>query len=367
MRLRSFSFLIGLSFIAFTACSIRNVHTTGAPAKTPRNIILLIGDGMGIAHVNAAITISAVPLALETFPFSGFSKTFSHDNYVTDSGAGGTAIASGVKTRNGMIGMGPDSVALESIMDLAHRKGLATGLVSTSSITHATPASFVAHNIDRDNYEEIATDFLKGTIDVFIGGGEDQFRNRRDGVDLTAKLAKQGYDVVYTIDDLKKSTSNKLAGLLAKDHMPQELSGRRGMLEVMTSKAIETLSRNKKGFVLMVEGSQIDWGSHANDIRYVASEMLDFDRAVEVAKQFAESNRETLVVVTADHETGGLTLMEGSEEEHWVSVLFSTTDHTGVMVPVFSYGPGAERFSGIHDNTFYLPEFLDLLGIKKSN
>ena len=365
MRFRSFTYIIGLSFFALTACSFRNVHSTEAPEKAPRNIILFIGDGMGVAHVNAAITISVTPLALEKFPFSGFSKTFSYDNYITDSGAGGTAISSGVKTRNGMIGMGPDSVAVESIMDLAHRKGLATGVVSTSSLTHATPASFVAHNIDRSNYEEIAKDFLKGTIDVFIGGGEDQFRNRKDSVDLTEKLVKKGYDVVYTIDALKKSTSNKLAGLLAKEHMPQELSSRRGMLEVMTSKAIETLSRNKKGFVLMVEGSQIDWGGHANDIRYVASEMLDFDRAVGVAKKFAESNGETLIVVTSDHETGGLTLTEGSEEEHWVSVIFSTTDHTGVMIPVFSYGPGAERFSGIHDNTFYFPEFLDLLGIRK--
>jgi alkaline phosphatase len=265
-----------------------------------------------------------------------------------------------------MIGMGPDSVIVASIIEIAHRNGLATGVLSTSAITHATPASFVAHNSGRGNYEDLAKDFLKGAVDVFIGGGEDHFRNRKDGADLTIDLKEMGYDVVNNIDDLKRSGSKKIAGLLAKEHMPKAMEGREGMLAQMTSKAIETLSHDKDGFFMMVEGSMIDWGAHAKDFPYTVTEVIDLDMAIGIAKDFAEKNGNTLVVVTADHETGGLSLPGGDMKSHKViSNFIQTGNHTGVMVPIFSYGPGAERFSGIHDNTFFLNEFLGLLRINK--
>jgi alkaline phosphatase len=310
------------------------------------------------------MTVSKESFSVEKFPYSGFSKTFSADNYITDSAAGGTAIACGVKTNNGMIGVKPDGTAVSSIIEIAHRNGLATGVISTSAITHATPASFVAHNPGRDNYEEIAKDFLNETVDVFIGGGEDHFRTRADGLDLAAQLTEKGYDVVYNIEDLKKTQSLKIAGLLAKVHMPKATDGRAGMLEEMTRKAIRTLNRNKKGFVLLVEGSMIDWGAHENNSDYVISEVIDFDKAVEVGRAFAETDGKTLVIVTADHETGGMTLIAGSITENKVSANFSVADHTSVMVPVFSYGPGAEKFTGIIDNTFFFKNFLTLLRIK---
>jgi len=310
------------------------------------------------------MTISDHIFSLEKFPYSGLSKTYSADNYITDSAAGGTAIACGTKTNNGMIGMAPDSTKLNSIMETAHQNGLATGVVSTSSVTHATPASFVSHNSGRGNYEEIAKDFLNGTLDLFIGGGEDNFRARADSLDLTVKLRAQGFIVVYTLNELKNVQSEKIAGLLAKEHMPTATGGRAGALEEMTRKAIETLSKNKKGFVLMVEGSMIDWGGHEQNLEYLASEMIDLDKAVGVATSYAESNGKTLVVVTADHETGGLTLTGGSISDHQVMGKFSGGDHTPVLVPVFSYGPGAEEFSGIHDNTFFMNTFLKLLKIK---
>ena len=143
-------------------CSVQNINKTQTAAKKVKNIILFIGDGMGTAHVYAAMTASDKPLTLESFPYTGLSKTYSSDSYVTDSGAGGTAIACGIKTRNGMIGVGPDSAAVTSITELAYKSGLATGVLSTSSVTHATPASFVAHNSGRGNYEDIAKDFLFG-------------------------------------------------------------------------------------------------------------------------------------------------------------------------------------------------------------
>ena len=366
MKIKPISILILLTVIIISGCSSQNIQKSKTSRPEVKNIILFIGDGMGTAHVYAGMTVSEKPLAMESFPFSGFSKTYSSDNYITDSGAGGTAIACGVKTRNGMIGMGPDSVAVTSIIEIAHKNGLATGVLSTSSVTHATPASFVAHNSGRGNYEDIAKDFMNGTVDVFIGGGEDHFRKRADGIDLTLKLKDQGYDVVYNMEDLKNSGSLKIAGLLAKGQMEEASKGRSGMLAGMTGKAIETLSRDKDGFFMMVEGSMIDWGAHAKNLDYTASEVIDMDDAVRVALEFAARDGKTLVIVTADHETGGLTLVDGSiQERKTVANFIPSGSHTAVMVPIFSYGPSAEVFSGIHDNTFFLNEFLNLLNINK--
>lgn len=358
--------IIFLALIAFMISSSQIIPEKKQTfAKKPKNIILFIGDGMGTAHVTAGMTVNGQPLNLMKFKYSGFSITQSADNYITDSAAGGTAIACGIKTNNGMIGVAPDNTVVASITEIAHREGLATGVVSTSAITHATPASFVAHNSSRGSYEDIALHFLNGSADLFLGGGADHFRKREDGKDLTVELEKKGFDLVYTINELKASKSDKIAGLFSPLHMPQVGEGRTGNLEEMTRKALEILSRDKDGFFLIIEGSMIDWGAHANDINYVTSETVDLDRSIGVAVEFANKNRQTLIVVTADHETGGLVLTGGSTAERKVTASFATTDHSGTMVPIFSYGPGAERFSGIHDNTFFLDEFLNLLKIRK--
>jgi len=364
MKNCSIKTVILIVVLILSGCKWQNSSEQKRAKGSPRNIILFIGDGMGDAQIYAGMTRSDHPFSLEKFPYSGFCKTYSADNYITDSAAGGTAIACGTKTNNGMIGVAPDSTIVNSIMELAHKNGLATGVVSTSAVTHATPASFVAHNSGRGNYEEIAEDFLNGTLDLFIGGGENHFRSRKDSVDLTVKLAEQGFMVVYTIDELKRSDSKKLAGLLSKEQMPAAAEGRNDALEEMTRKAIETLSKNKNGFVLMVEGSMIDWAGHEQNLDYIVSEMIDLDKAIGVALEYASAEDNTLVIVTADHETGGLTLTGGSIKEHKVEAKFSGGDHTAIMVPVFSYGPGAEKFSGIHENTFFLGEFLSLLKIK---
>ena len=363
MNRRLIKYLVFLLITAIPGC--KN-YSNSEHGKIPslKNIILFIGDGMGVSHLYAGMTISSQPFNLEKFPYSGFSKTYSADSYITDSAAGGTAIACGEKTNNGMVGVRPDSTVLSSITAIAHKNGLATGVVSTSALTDATPASFVAHNPSRGNYEEIAGDFLKGSIDLFIGGGEDHFRKRKDSADLTIKLKEQGFDVVFTPDDMKKSTSNKLAALLAKDDMPPVTAGRQGLLREMTAKAIETLSKNKNGFVLVVEGSQIDWGGHENNLDYIATETIDLDAAIGAALEYASADGKTLVVVTADHETGGMVLSGGDISTHTVEAIFAGSSHSAVMVPVFSYGPGAERFSGIHENTFFFNEFLKLLGLK---
>ena len=318
--------------------------------KKPKNIILLIGDGMGVSHVFAGLTANKGHLFLENFKHVGFSKTQSADNYITDSAAGGTALSSGHKTNNGSIGVDAQNKPVKTILEEAEEKGLATGLVSTSSITHATPASFISHQSGRSMYEEIAADFLKTDIDVFIGGGIDHFSKRKDGRNLMVELKAKGYRVETDMKEIGKVESGKLAGLTAPVHMGRT-NERGDILPIATKTAIDILDNNKKGFFLMVEGSQIDWGGHASNTIYVVEDMLDFDRVIGQTLDFAEKNRETLIIVTSDHETGGMALTGGSIENGVVKAAFPTTDHTSVMVPVFAYGPGAEEFIGIMENT----------------
>lgn len=330
-----------------------------------KNIIFLIGDGMGTAQVFAAMSSTDKPLNMSLFPYSGFSTTSSLSNYITDSAAGGTALASGQKTANGVIGMDTLGNKLKSILELAEENGLATGLVSTSAITHATPASFIAHQASRGSYEDIARDFLKTDIDLFIGGGYDHFAKRSDSLNLLDSLKARNYGIVGNLDALKAFPSGKLAALLAPEHMPPVTQGRGDMLSASTAKAIELLSASEKGFFLMVEGSQIDWGAHANNQEYVISETLDFDQAVGIALDFAKRDGNTLVVVTADHETGGMTIVNGNPAKDTITTSFTTGGHTPVMVPVFSYGPGSEKFSGILDNVDFFPKFLEIYGFPK--
>ncbi|WP_303923408.1 alkaline phosphatase [Draconibacterium sediminis] len=319
-------------------------------AEKPKNIIFLIGDGMGVSQVFAGITANQGHLFLDNFRHIGFSKTQSANNYITDSAAGGTALACGVRTYNGAIGVDTDTVKVKSILEEAEAKGLATGLVSTSAITHATPASFIAHQPSRNMYENIAADFLNTDIDVFIGGGNDHFTKRKDGRNLANELKEKGYTVETDIEKIANVKSGKLAGLTAEVHNGRTTE-RGDMLPVATSTAINILDNNDKGFFLMIEGSQIDWGGHASSTVYIVEDMLDFDQTIGKALEFAAKDGETLVLVTADHETGGMALTGGDMSTGRVKADYPTTGHTAVMVPVFAYGPGAEEFMGIMDNT----------------
>jgi alkaline phosphatase len=329
--------------------------------KAPKNVILLIGDGMGVSHLFAALTANKGELYVRNFRNIGFSTTHSANKYVTDSGAAGTALAAGTKTYNGAIGVDADTVAIENIREKAEKKGLSTGVVSTSAVTHATPAAFVAHVSGRSSYEDIAADYLKTNIDVFIGGGYKHFASRKDSVDLIPELAKRGYQVITETEGLNEVGSNKIAALLAPEHMPKILEGRGDMLKTATKTAISALNKNKKGFFLMIEGSQIDWGGHQNNTGYVVTETLDFDQAVGVALAFATKNKETLVIVTADHETGGFAVEGGNYTSGKVIGDFTSTDHTASMVPVMAFGPGAEKFRGFYDNVDIPAKIIQLL------
>ncbi len=353
-----------IKFVSFILLIVFSFSFHPATAqKTPKNIIFLIGDGMGIAQIYTAMVANNNKLQLERCPYSGFSKTYSASNFTTDSGAGGTALACGVKTKNGMIGMTKDSVPAESILAKASKNKLATGIVVACAVTHATPATFIAHQVNRNMYEEIAGDYLKTNIDVFIGGGRKYFEDRTDGQNLTDSLKSRNYHVAYTLKDVMSTKTGKLAGLLYDDQNPG-MPERGSMLPDATGAAIDILKNNKKGFFLMVEGSQIDWACHDNNMKQEISEMLDFDKAVGKALDFAAKDGNTLVVITADHETGGLTLVNGKIGTTEIDSNFSTKNHTGVPVPVFAFGPGAEKFSGFMENTDFKAKMSKLLKLK---
>lgn len=338
------------------------MYTQKFKAEKPKNIIFLIGDGMGVSQVFAGLVGNQGKLFIENCRHIGFSKTQSSDNFITDSAAGGTALSTGVRTYNGAIGVNPDTIPVKTILEEAEENGLATGLVSTSAITHATPASFIAHQKKRSMYEEIAADFLKTDIDVFIGGGLAHFIGRKDKRNLLNELKEKGYTVENDLAKIQKVKSGKLAGLTAQVHNGR-MEERGDMLPIATKTAINILDKNSNGdgFFVMIEGSQIDWGGHANSSIYIVEDMLDFDRAIGEAIKFAAKDGETLVVVTADHETGGMAITGGGFDSGNVKAAYPTKSHTAVMVPIFSYGPGAEEFMGIMDNTEVYTKMTKLL------
>jgi len=346
-------------FLVFTLFAFFFAFTLSA-TKQPKNVILLIGDGMGINQMYAAMVQQGTPLAMNSMKDMGLVTTWAYNNFTTDSGAAGTALATGVKTRNGMIGMGPDSVAVPNLTQMSQLKGLSVGIVSACAVTHATPGAFVSHSVSRNNYEEIAEGFIKTKPDVFIGGGLNHFSKRADKRDLLLDLCMCEYTVAKTMQELKQVTKGKVAGLLYENH-PPAFDKRGDFLPEATAIAINLLKNNENGFFMMVEGSQIDWAGHSNDINQIIGETLDFDKAVAVALDFARKDGNTLVIVTSDHETGGLTLPQGSIRQKTVKAAFSTTNHTGELVPVMACGPGSELFRGFMDNTDIPKKIMELL------
>lgn len=334
----------------------------------PKNVILLIGDGMGIAQITAAMIRNDNELNMERLPVVGLQKTYSADDLITDSAAGATAMSAGVKTYNAAIGMSVDSTPVRTILEEAARKGYATGMVVTSTLVHATPASFIAHNKDRYNYDEIALDFLKTDVDLLIGGGLKYFGMRPDGVDLVARFKEKGYRVSSfseeDIADISMDTQRPFLYFTAVDDPTTRARGRNYLAPASVYAYSFLKQRSEKGFFLMIEGSQIDWGGHANNSETVITETLDFDEAVGFVLDFARKDKETLVIVTSDHETGGYAIHLESRPDSIVGA-FTHDWHTGEMVPVFAYGPGAENFAGIYENTAIYEKMRKLLFAKR--
>lgn len=341
------------------------------PSKKPRNVILLIGDGMGITQITAGLIKNGRKLNLERCTAVGLSKTFAYGkDLITDSAAGATALACGVKTFNGACGVDHNSKPVPTLLEIAEKQGRQTGMVVTSSITHATPASFVAHVPDRAKMKEIASYFVKSGIDCFIGGGKSHFESRPDKRNITAELIAQGYKMYNHVEnELDKFIPNpeEQWGFFTAESEPLPYSQGRDYLPNASVLACKYLQERAKinsnsGFFLMIEGSQIDWGGHANQSDYLVSEMIDFDNTIGKVLDFAKADGNTLVIITADHECGGYSVVKGTTDTEIVGK-FATDYHTPDMVPVFAYGPGAELFSGIYENTAIFDKILRMFTI----
>jgi len=324
-------------------------------ANEAKNIIFMVGDGMGITQISSGLYSNNNKLNLERIKTIGLHKCYAYDALITDSAAGATAFACGVKTYNGAIGVDHDTIPRQTILEEAELKGMKTGLVATSTIEHATPASFAAHNKYRKNYEEIASDFVKSGCDVFIGGGQKSFdRRESDERNLSEEFRQKGYTVVSHVDknlnEIDTTNVDKLVYYTA-DSAPLPASQGRDYLKPATKLSIDLLNRdNEAGFFLVIEGSQIDWGGHANDGEWIISEMIEFDNTIGSVLDFAEKDGNTLVVITADHETGGFAIQKESKMNELVTA-FTSDYHTGDLIPVFAFGPGSEDFGGIYENT----------------
>ena len=335
-----------------------------------RNVIFCIGDGMGFNHVALSRDAAGVKkLWMQTLPVNGQMSTFSANKKITDSAAAGTAMACGIKTDNGMIGMTPKQVPYYSILELLAQMDYETGLVVTCQISHATPAVFASHVKDRGDQMNIVPKMLANRVDVMLGGGRKYWLprgaggTRDDEVDLLEKAGLAGYHVIDSRDELLAIKQMPVLGLFGHDGLTT--FSPEPMLAEMSDVAIKLLSNaseNKGGFFLMIEGSQIDWAAHANDGERVIRQTLLFDMAVQRAIEFARRDKHTLVIVTADHETGGLELKtadDGSLKAKW-----TTGGHSAANVPIYAYGPGSENFAGIIDNTDIAKKIARLTGIQ---
>ncbi|WP_111307263.1 alkaline phosphatase [Confluentibacter sediminis] len=355
---------IVIPFVVFSLFSCKTttiVNKQITSHETPKNVILLISDGTGLSQISSAFYYKESTPNYTRFRNIGLIKTSSAEQDVTDSAAGATAFACGVKTYNGAIGVAVDKTDIENIVEIASSKNIKTGIIATSAITHATPASFYAHTLSRGEEEKIALYLTQSEVDFFAGGGLDYFNNRKDGQNLLNTFKEKEFIVNTTsLSDFSEIQSVKKTGfLLAKKEMPRMEDGRGDFLSKATELGIQFLNRDDSGFFMMTEGSQIDWGGHENNASYLISELIDFDDAVGKALDFAEKDGNTLVIVTSDHETGGFTLSaknkkreDGSEYSDYAEIgpTFSTGGHSATLIPVFAYGPGAEEFLGIYEN-----------------
>lgn len=355
--------------------------------KQPKNVIYLIGDGMGFGAVTSLLLSMEEETGFEKAPVIGLSETCSANNYVTDSPAGGTALATGTRTCNGFLGVGPDSVQLESLLKKAQKMGKKTGIVVNTTLTEATPGAFYAGVTSRKESYTIAKQFTESGVDVAIGAGLSAFINRPDSIDMTEVLINKGYDVYLDWKSVLESESKKFVGILDMSDVHRRnkksnatASAAEGQevclaarlaateenadttrfsepteyLHKACTKALSVLEQEaEKGFFLMVESAIIDGYGHNNDSEGMIEEMQEFDKTLQALIAYVDAHPNTLLVVTADHETGGTGVAYKSYEVNEPAGLhlnFSTKGHTGTVVPVFAYGAGAEKFRGIFQN-----------------
>ncbi len=360
----SYALALALAFGASSCSSAQKSESKNQPEV--KNLIYIIGDGMGLAHATMLMVEGGYqPTVFDQAENIALQKTYSLNNRVTDSAAAGTALSTGSKTNNKMISMAPDSTSLKSIMTTASENGKATGVVVTSVVQHATPAVFYASTDSRYNYDKISEQLAQSSLDVVIGGGAKYLRDESYETTPESIMRSRGYQVVEDMTALKSIEKGKVLGIFSDKDLPA--AGERGnYLPEATAEALKILNNDSTdGFMLMVEGSQIDWAAHANDAEWLLKEMKDFNATVETAIEFAKQTPGTLVVVTADHETGGLSITSNNTDftlsDSGVNYNFGTKGHSGSLVPVYLYGAGAESINGIMENCDLANRLIDLM------
>lgn len=337
----------------YTSENTYDIVSVASPALDAevRNVIIMIGDGMGLEQVSCAWVLNHGKLNLDNMPAVGLSRTYSASDLITDSAAGGTALASGQKTANDHVGCDVDGEPLYSILAKAQDAGKKTGVVTTCHLADATPADFCCHDNYRYHYDAIIADYAECGLDYIAGGGRDYFGPKReDGRDIVAEMKEKGYNYATVCEELMDAQLPVL-GLMSDDNLP--VAQERGdLFRKMVARGISLLSEGAgdRGFAMMIEGSCIDDWQHENRIDKAMEELLDFDRTLGDVLQWAAADGHTLVVVTADHATGALTLQDGDLAEGRIGVAFGNQSHNGIIVPVYAWGPGSQMYTGIREN-----------------
>ncbi len=320
-----------------------------------KNIILMIGDGNGLTQISSAMLANGGHLSLTQFKSIGLLKTQSADDFTTDSAAAGTALATGVKTNNRAIGVDSLGNKVKNLPELLYESGFYAGLITTDNVTGATPSSFYAHRTDRSDITGISSDLYKSKLSLIVGGGAEHTEKG---------LRESGFTIEKNSSAMKTNRSERLAHFLSQADVPSILEGRGSVLGEATKNGLAFLNAKNKPFFLMVEGAQIDSYGHYNNVPGIVSEGIDFDRAITEAVTFADATGNTLVIVTADHETSGFSIPQGNLKNGMIEGDFTTDDHTAVMVPIFAYGPKSQEFQGVYDNYSVFEKILKVLNLE---
>jgi alkaline phosphatase len=353
--------LIGIFSVIFFSTSI-DVYS-----QKNRNVILIVGDGMGVAQWHAGLIANKGQLNLNKFKNVGFLLTHSTNSLNGAAPDHGTALATGIKSYNGAVSVDVDTLPIKSIIEYSEEKGISTGIVSANTLLEGGVAPFVAHEANRMQMENIAASYLTHNLDVFIGAGLRSFINRKDGRNLVTELRDKDYQVVFSMDSIRNISNGKLAGFTADQNNPGIKDGRGSMFPDALETALNILDNNKKGFFLFVADVFVDRASHSENVELVALETVDLDKAIGKALEFAEKNSNTVVIVAGGPEASGMALTTGNFQNGTFNAKWAVPGmiHTGTMVPFFAYGPGSENFSGIQDNTYLFYEIMKLLGLKE--
>ncbi|WP_299064727.1 alkaline phosphatase [uncultured Polaribacter sp.] len=317
-----------------------------------KNIILLIGDGNGLAQISATTLANNGNLSLTQLKSIGFIKTQAADDFTTDSAAAGTALATGIKTNNRAIGTDPFRKPIQNITEILSSFNFSTACITTDNIIGATPASFYAHAIDRSDDAIISKHLINSKLNLFIGGGGANFKN----TSLTTN-----FTILPSLENLENTTADKVGVFTSAHGLKTIINGRGNLLANATKKGLDFLHKKNKPFFLMIEAAKIDHAGHANDTAGILAESIDFDKAITEALKFADTHPDTLVIITADHETSGFSIPQGNVKTHEIEGYFASYDHTAIMVPIFAYGPMSYEFQGVYENNEVFHKIMKIL------